>query len=331
MNRTLKSLIIIVLGVLVIAGILKMYDGKNTFTNNNSSDTGGKVTGIILGEGDNGDAVSEASDNNVSVEEGVMPKGEYKTITDMNEFYDISAELPTEPWDKGGVMASYVNSVVDKAKSDWKIGGEAYKSEMQLTKDFVDKTPMKYELSIDYEKYTSKKLGTVTYVFTTYEFTGGAHGNTDVNTFTFNQGGQMSIDNVLALADNNNDIELSRAMLAKLPSILGDYADKQMMEDGLGISYLKSDGITLDKQKCNCDGFFFGSNFQKFVMLDSGIKFIMGQYQVAPYVAGMPEVKFSWAELAKYLKINISDANAANGGILNKINEMIKKGTKVSI
>lgn len=325
MNTTLKSVVVVVVGVLIIAGILKMYDGKNTFANNSSSDTGGKVTGIILGEGDNGDAASDGSDHSLSTEEGVMPKGEYKTVADMNEFYDISAEIPTEPWDKGGVMASYVNSVVDKAKSDWKIGGEAYKTEMQITKDFTDRTPMKYELNVDYEKYASKKLGTVTYVLTAYEFTGGAHGSAEVNAFTFNQYGQVPIDNVLSLADNNNDIELSRAMLAKLPAILGDYADKQMMEDGLGISYLKSDGVTLDKQKCNCDGFFFGSNFQKFVILDSGIKFIMGQYQVAPYVAGMPEVKFSWAELAKYLKISISDTSTADNSVLNKVNEIIKQ------
>ena len=45
----------------------------------------------------------------------------------------------------------------------------------------------------------------------------------------------------------------------------------------------------------------------------------------------MPEVKFSWTELAKYLKINIADTNSAGDSILNKVNEMIKQGTKVSI
>ncbi len=304
MNKTLKSLLVVTVSGLLIFMIIKVYSGKGDADHSGISSNGDKVTGVILGEDNSGGAVVSATGTE-ELSEGQVDKGNYKSISDMNEFYEISADIPVELWDAKGIMAEYVNTQVNKAKSDWKIGGKAYNDEMQITKDFPDRAPMKYELNINYEKFASQKLGTVTYVMTAYEFTGGAHGGADVNTFTFNKDGSVAIDDILSLAKSNNDIALSKDIAAKLPAVLGEYSDAQMINDGLGLSYLKSDGVTVDKSKCNCDGFFYGSNLQKFVVLGSGIKFIMGQYQVAPYVAGMPEVKFSWAEIAKYVKIDL--------------------------
>lgn len=75
--------------------------------------------------------------------------------------------------------------------------------------------------------------------------------------------------------------------------------NEQMLPEGLGLAYIKADG-SFDKTKS--DGFDFISNFENFVILDEGIKFIFSQYQVAPYAAGMPEVVVGWDELKPYLK-----------------------------
>jgi hypothetical protein len=45
------------------------------------------------------------------------------------------------------------------------------------------------------------------------------------------------------------------------------------------------------------------------VILDEGISFIFGQYDVAPYVAGMPEVTLSWAELKQFLRLGTGFAS----------------------
>ncbi len=223
-------------------------------------------------------------------------------ISAKTDLYEITAIYPTEILDKNNVMATFVQDAVNKKKEEWKTGGEAYNQMLAFKKEFPDSPEMQYQLDIQYTKYVSKKFGAVSYVFTLYELTGGAHGNTAIVTFAFNGDGPVAIDSLIDF-NNNKDIALSRLTKIKLMSTLGDYANEDMVDSGLGLAYLKADGITLDKKKCSCDGFFFGSNFQNFVIKDSGITFIMSQYQVAPYVAGMPEVTFSLSELQKYLVV----------------------------
>lgn len=223
-------------------------------------------------------------------------------IKDTNDFYEISASYPMDARDKEKVIETFVTGIVKEKQEAWKIGGEAWASEKQVEKDFPDRPKMVYQLMIDYKTYQSKVKGTVSYVFTMYEFTGGAHGMTNLATFTFNDAGKVAIDQLLTLATNNNDIALTKLMKKKLETSLGEGTDARMLNDGLGLSYLKSDGVTFDAKACACDGFFFGSNFQNFIVKDEGITFLMGQYQVAPYAAGMPEVTFTWNELEKYLK-----------------------------
>jgi hypothetical protein len=221
-------------------------------------------------------------------------------VADATDFYTISAAYPQDPWDTKGEMAAYVTYVVDQKKEEWKTGGEAYNAEQDLEKQFPDRPKMKYELDISYATSTSERFGTRSYVFKAYEFTGGAHGNTAVTTFTFNEKGKVDIADVLDFANNGNDIALTRILEEKLETILGGNSDPETIMQGTGLAYLRADG-TFDNAKCNCDGFFFPSNFQNFTVTDDGLDFIMGQYQVAPYVVGMPEAPFTWDDLRPYL------------------------------
>lgn len=224
-------------------------------------------------------------------------------IKESNGFYNIEAKYFIDNKDKNNDVKSFVDYVVNQRKEEWKIGGEIHNAEQDLVKKFPDRPKMEYQLFISYSTSTSSKLNTRTYVYSVYEYTGGAHGGTNIATFTFSDKGRVNIEDYLNF-ENNKDIEIVRILARKLEEVLGDNSDKDTIYEGLGLSYLNKDN-TLNKEKCNCDGFFFPSNLQNFVVLDEGVKFIMRQYQVAPYSAGMPEALLTWEELKLYLKVNI--------------------------
>ncbi len=222
------------------------------------------------------------------------------SIKDTNDFYTISAQYPVEEMDKESDMKEFVEYVVKQKQEEWKVGGELYLAEKDIEKNFPDRPKMQYQLDISYTFTKSNRFNSTSYVFSSYEYTGGAHGGTGLATFTFNKDGRLMIEDILDI-NNNKDIEITRLIEKKLISALGENSSKETINEGLGLAFLRDDN-TLDLVKCNCDGFFFGSNLQNFVVTDSGIKFIMSQYQVAPYAAGMPEALLSFDELKPYLK-----------------------------
>jgi len=221
-------------------------------------------------------------------------------IEDVTDFYKITAAYPIDPLDTNHAMEQFVTYQTQQRKEAWKIGGDAYNQEQQISKDFPDRPKMQYELSISYKKYFSKVYDITSYVFTTYEFTGGANGNITVATFAFNKDGRVMIDSILNFNDYN-DIALSKLFATQILADPDPFTTKDMLYDGLGLSYLKADGKTLDTKKCNCDGFFFGSNFQNFVVKDDGLLFIFSKYQIAPGAAGTPEFMLSWTDMKPYL------------------------------
>lgn len=273
-----------------------------------------------------GDENTEIGKSN-SEEKGNINNNAYVSKSTNTEIALIKAKWPTPSFDVNGLMNLYANEAYDKYLNDWRDGGDVWKEEIDLRKQFPDRpTSTSHELDIDYEY----KPATVTvndsnytyhnYIIHTYTYTGGAHGDTDIKTFTFATSSntyngiitleQATIGKLGAKLDlsNNNAITMSKIMLAKLPKILtagdssGDNSmyNEEMAKDGLGLSYLKKDG-TLDKKKCNCDSFDFKNNLQFFYITNDGITFIMGQYQVAPYAAGMPEIPFTWEELSEFI------------------------------
>lgn len=223
-------------------------------------------------------------------------------IKESTDFYDIDAVYPNESLDKDHVMEKEIKKVVDFSKEYWKEGGDVYNTEKEISTTYPDRPIIKYQLGITYTKFESKMLETVTYVFEEYIFTGGAHGNTVVNTYTFDKTGKVEIESFLKLKENNNDISITKLLESKLKVVLGEDLNLNILRGGLGLSLLKSDGITIDLKK-NTDGFSFDSNFKKFILLDEGIKFIFDSYQVAPYSAGNPEVILTWLELKQYLNL----------------------------
>lgn len=228
-------------------------------------------------------------------------KVEKKTFTDQNDFYSITAEYPKDVRDKNNVIENWVKQNIQQIQNEWKIGGEVYNSEKQIDQDFPDRAKINYEYNVTYTTHETQNKKFVSYVLNTYQFTGGAHGMSVVNTFTFDKNGEIDIEEVLDLA-NGNGVKLTKLLAKKVLAQKSEVINETMLQDGLGISYLKSDGITIDKEKCHCDGFYMGSNFQKFYISDNGITFLFDPYQIAPYAAGIVEVTLSWEDLQPYLK-----------------------------
>ena len=244
-----------------------------------------------------------STQNNSNRNDDILNSNSSTSFNESNDFYTIKAVYPTDPLDKNFAIKNTVEAWINRDREDWKIGGDTYNSEMELRKIYPDMSKPAYELNIQYKKEISQKYNTVTYLITKYEFTGGAHGNTSIATFTFNKDKQIQIEDILNF-QNKNDIYLTKILKTHLISSIGkENLQEDMMDNGLGLAFLdKNDNFI--QAKCNCDGFLYPSNFQNFVVLDEGVKFIMNTYQVGAGALGNPEAIIPWSELKSYLNSN---------------------------
>ncbi|MFS0491235.1 RsiV family protein [Leadbetterella byssophila] len=232
---------------------------------------------------------------------GISATEKKVVLSDSTEFYTLHIEYPDDYRDVDGVMKTFSHEAFDKKKEEWKVGGELYNEEKKVSEMFADRAYVKYAYHQEFESFLEDSLETISYLFTIYEYTGGANGNVITKTFTFNKDKKLvDIQDILDFNDYK-DIKLSRLLADKALSDTTLFF-KDFVEPGLGLAYLKGDGITLDHDKCNCDGYFFGSNFQNFVIRKDGITFYFDKYTLAPGAAGITKVHLSWDELTPYLK-----------------------------
>lgn len=222
-------------------------------------------------------------------------------LADSTGFYNIHVEYPYEARDTENTIKDFATHLYQSKLEDWKIGGEIYKEEQSITAAFPDRASIKYELISEFTTQQDDSLKTSSHVFTTYEYTGGANGNTTVNTFSFTKDKRkLDIQDILDFSDYK-DIELSY-LLEKTALSDTTLFFKDFVRQGLGLDYLKADKKTLDHNKCQCDGYFFGSNFQNFVPSKKGITFYFNKYEIAPGAAGITNITLSWEDLKPYLK-----------------------------
>lgn len=235
----------------------------------------------------------------------IVNKTETK-LEDSNDFYKISISYPNEKRDNEKVIQKYAEYKFNEKKDLWRVDGEDYNQRKEMLKNFPDSANFLFEYISDFEIVNSKKLNTTSYIFKNYEYTGGANGITTISTFSFSEDGKMEIENILNLKDDNNDIKLTKIMAKKLSENekIKDYTEKEMIFQGLGLNCVDGEN-NFNKEACGSEAFFFGSNFQNFIIKDDGLVFIMNKYQVAAGAAGNPEVYFSWEELKPFLLLNI--------------------------
>lgn len=210
------------------------------------------------------------------------------TITDTGMYFDAEASYPAST----PLLAS--------------AGAEANAGAVALMKDFVESEitrfkennnveslsgediemfglndGRKYALGIDYDVTESPK--TVTYVYTNYQDTLGAHPNAYYRTFTFSKetGALVTLD---ALFTGNYLDRLSQIARTELPqtisSLTGAPADMEYIESG-----------TMP----------LADSFQNFALEGDTFVLIFPPYQVGPYALGTQVVEISLSELSDIL------------------------------
>lgn len=227
--------------------------------------------------------------------------GEMVHVLDSTDFYTIDATYALDPWDKSEEMKAWVTQIVDDRKEAWKTGGQLYNDEKEITVEFPDRAGMRYELVINCTRTESKDLGIVSYLYTLYEFTGGAHGMASVMTFNYTREGKLEAEQLLDMSEGK-DIALSRVLANEAVKDEQLFDTQSMLMEGLGLAYLKDDGVTFDTDACGCDGFRFASNFENFTADDQGILVHFSNYQIGPYSAGLPEIRLTHAQIKPYLQ-----------------------------
>ncbi len=210
----------------------------------------------------------------------LLPAGSY---SEHEDYYDITASYATSTPLAGNanaaaiaLMQDFVNDTIAQFKSDGNFD--------QLTARDIEMMGYdegrKQELEIVYLVASSPR--TVSYIFTIYTDTLGAHGNISFKTFTFDtrSGASLALKDLFisGFAYLNTLSEISRA---RLSAIIGQDVETTFIIDG-----------TVPEE----------GNFANFFPDNSELVFLFPPYQVAPYSAGPQTLRIPLSNLSSILK-----------------------------
>lgn len=227
-------------------------------------------------------APAKAPTDGVASSGSILPAGGY---SEHAPYYDIVANYPTTTPLTGAtneaaikLLQDFIAQTIAQFKSDGNFAN--------ITPDDVHALGFdqgrKYALQVAYLIGSSAR--TVSYIFTVYEDTGGAHGNTFFHTFVFDTatGQHLLLTDLFTPGAPYLDT-LSRISRTKLPDVIGrDMADSSTIRNG-----------TAPDEK-NFVNFFFDNH--DFVIL-------FPPYQVAAYAAGPQTLRIPLSELSGILKL----------------------------
>lgn len=202
------------------------------------------------------------------------------SYTEHTPYYDIStnyAATTTLAAEANTAAVSKMKQFISATIAEFKKNGNFANL---TTEDITMMEGRKETLQITYLIASSQN--TVSYIFTIYEDTLGAHGNVFFHTFTFDTGTGAS----LALGDvflpgSSYLTTLSSLSRQKLQTALSESSMTSFIEDGT---------------RPNAD------NFQNFFFDNGDFVLLFPPYQVAAYAAGPQTVRLSATELKDVLK-----------------------------
>jgi len=198
-------------------------------------------------------------------------------------YYDITADYATTTPLMGSAsdtavsfMEQFVSDTITQFKTDGNFANLTPEDIKMLGFD----QGRKETLNIVYLVATTKQ--TVSYIFTIYEDTLGAHGNTFFHTFTFDTktGVLLSLKDLFISGANYLNV-LSTMSQAKLPGVIGGAVDVSFIQEG-----------TTPEEK----------SFEKFFLGDTDFVILFEPYAVAPYSAGPQTLRIPISELSNILK-----------------------------
>lgn len=187
-------------------------------------------------------------------ENTVVHTSEMKTQTKETEYLTFSMTYPVSSEEKFPELYSFIDEQRNDFMSDFNSLTIEDIKFMELGGD------RKYDFTLTTRIATS--TNTVTYIVEAYRFTGGAHGGTEIGTFTYDsQGKFLTLDSVLQGEYLN---KLSTLSTKYFYDILGDTAQSTATEPNK-------------------------ENFSLWYLTPKEIVFIFGQYSVGPYAFGIHE------------------------------------------
>ncbi|MEK7099651.1 MAG: DUF3298 domain-containing protein, partial [Patescibacteria group bacterium] len=208
--------------------------------------------------------------------------GQATHITEDATYYTVDAQYPSTisfPLASNASAGANAVSVMKKWNEDVIAEFKKNGNFDNLSHDDVQMLRLdqrKYELMTEYEVRTGPK--TVTYVYSNFEDTGGAHPNTFYRTFTFDvsTGKELSISD-LFVPGSEYLSTLSTIARADLPGIEGDYTNPEFITDGTKPVV---------------------ESFQNFYFEGSQLVIVFPPYQVGPYVLGVVKLPIERSRLA---------------------------------
>lgn len=219
-----------------------------------------------------------------------LPEGAFRkeTLTDNGQYYDATATYPAETPLKAtaGAEADAAAVVALKTFAESQIASFKENSGVAtLTPEDIQMFGLnegrKYTLDMDFEVSQSPK--TVSFVYTIFQDTMGAHPNTYYRTFTFNlkTGAEVHLDDLFTGNYLERLSEISRKDLAE--SIAKD------TEAEPDTDYIASGTLPI------------ADSFQNFALKDNSFILIFPPYQVGPYVLGVRTVEIPLSEIQDIL------------------------------
>ncbi len=210
-----------------------------------------------------------------------LPAGDF---AEHAPYYDITANYATSTPLRGNANAAAIalmqNFVADTI-TQFKTDGNFSNLTPQDIKMMGFDQGREEKLNIVYLVFSSPR--TISYVFTTYLDTLGAHGNLFFHTFTFNTatGAPVALAD-LFLPGSDYLGTLSTLARAKLPAVIGpDATDARMLNAG-----------TVPEDK----------SFSAFFIDNGTLGILFDPYAVAPYAAGPQTLQLPLSELSSILK-----------------------------
>ncbi len=199
----------------------------------------------------------------------ILPAGVY---TQQSPDYTIAANYPTTTpltsiANEKAIarMQSYIGGTISQFKTN---GNVAY-------------PPGGAKETLQIKYLVSFSTRTVSYIFTVYENTLGAHGNLFFHTFTFDTSTGVELTLADLFAPNSGYLDvLSTISRAQLPSVVGGNADMSFITRG-----------TTPETK----------NFENFFIDNGYLDILFDPYQVAPYALGPQTLRIPLATLGTIL------------------------------
>lgn len=211
-------------------------------------------------------------------------------IAEDKEYYSIDVSYPTDITfplssrsDAGAEAERVMKAWIDTNIAQFK----AYAGENEAAiADFVaegEEVPASLASSYLLVTY-DKKAGprTLTYLFSSASYTGGAHGLEVPVSFTFDRTTGAAVELAdLFLPNSRHLARLSEIASREVPGIVGDYANPEFILSGTAPE---------------------AQNFSTFYLTDTRLVILFPPYQVAPYVVGTVSLPIELSSLSDILK-----------------------------